>query len=44
MLTRASITVYSQTMHDGLQRERLVLVLGRRFRTRAATGLESGWR
>jgi hypothetical protein len=44
MLTRVLITVYSQTMTDAIQREHLVLVLGRRLRTRAATGLESGWR
>ena len=44
MLTRVLITVYSQTMNEAIQREHLVLVLGRRFRTRAATGLESGGR
>jgi hypothetical protein len=44
MLTRVLITVYSQTMNEAIQREHVVLVLGRRFRTRAATGLESGGR
>ena len=44
MLTRVLITVYSQTMNEAIQREHIVLVLGCRFRTRAATGLESGER
>jgi hypothetical protein len=44
MLTRVLITVYSQTMNEAIQREHVVLVLSRRFRTRAATGLESGGR
>ena len=44
MLTRVLITVYSRTMNEAIQREHIALVLGRRFRTRAATGLESGGR